>query len=106
MDLTPGQYLKEVRERLQLGLREVQEASSAIVAEEANENFYISAARLTQIENEQSIPSFFKLFSVCAIYGLDLHDVLRRYGVNANRTVAYRTRFLPETTREVSAEIY
>jgi len=91
VDVTPGRYLKEVRERLQIGLREVQEASSAIATEEGNENFYVSAARLTQIENEQSIPSFFKLFSLCAIYGLDLHDVLSRYGVNANRALSYRS---------------
>ena len=47
-----------------------------VAEEEANDNFYISAARLTQIENEESIPSVFKLFTLCAVYGLDLHDVL------------------------------
>lgn len=104
--MTAGQYLKEIRERLQLGLREVQEASAAIANEEHNDSFYVSAARLTQIENEQSHPSIFKLFSLCAVYGLDLHDLLRKYGVNANRTQAYRTRFLPETTREISAEVH
>ena len=66
----------------------------------------MSAARLTQIENEESIPSFHKLFSLCSIYGLDLNDILSRYGVNANRTKAYRTRFLPEITRTTAAEIY
>ena len=106
MEQSPGQYLKEVRERLRMGLREVQEASSAIAAEEKNDNFYISAARLTQIENEQSHPSVFKLFSLCAIYGVDLHDLLRKYGVDANRTQSYRTRFLPETTRQVSSDIH
>jgi len=105
-EVTAGRYLKEVRERLQLGLREVQDASAAIAAEEHNDSFYVSAARLTQIENEQSHPSVFKLFSLCAVYGLDLHDLLRKYGVNANRTQAYRTRFLPETTREVAAEVH
>jgi len=106
MQATPGRYLKEVRERLQLGLRDVQQASAAIAKEEKNGHFYISAARLTQVENGQSIPSFFKLFSLSAIYGLDLYDVLRLYGVNADRTASYRTRFLPEITREVSAEIH
>ena len=105
-EVTAGQYLKEVRERLQMGLREVQDASAAIATEEQNENFYLSAARLTQIENEQSHPSVFKLFSLCAVYGLDLHDLLRKYGVNANRTQAYRTRFLPETTREISSDVH
>lgn len=105
-ETTAGRYLKEVRERLRLGLREVQEASAGVVAQENNERFYISAARLTQIENGQSVPSVFKLFSLCAIYSLDLYDVLRRYGVNPNGTQSYRTKFLPETTREVSAELY
>ena len=104
--VSPGQYLKAVRERLQIGMREVQDASTVIASEEANENFYVSPARLTQIENEESIPSFYKLFSLCSIYGLDLNDVLKRYGVNANRTRAYRTRFLPEVTRTTSAEVY
>ncbi len=89
-----------------MGLREVQEASAGVVAQENNGRFYISAARLTQIENGQSVPSVFKLFSLCAIYALDLYDLLHKYGVNPNGTQAYRTKFLPQTTREVSAEIY
>ena len=104
--VSPGQYLKAVRERLQIGMRDVQEASMVIASEETNDNFYVSAARLTQIENEESTPSFYKLFSLCSIYGLDLHDILSRYGVNANRARAYRTRFLPEITRTTAAEIY
>jgi transcriptional regulator with XRE-family HTH domain len=106
MAATPGQFLKSVRERLQVGLREVQEASAVIASEEANDNFYVSAARLTQIENDGSMPSVFKLFTLCAIYGLDLHEVLSRYGVNANRTHSYDTRFLPDVTRTLSAEIH
>jgi transcriptional regulator with XRE-family HTH domain len=106
MPATPGQFLKTVRERLQVGLREVQEASAVIASEESNENFYVSAARLTQIENETSMPSVFKLFTLCSIYGLDLYDVLSKYGVNANRTHAYETRFLPEATRTLSSGIH
>ena len=107
MEATAGQYLKAIRERLQLGLREVQDASLIIATEEGDDNFYISAARLTQIENnEESIPSVNKLFSLCAIYGLDLHDILCKYGVNANRVHSYRSRLLPETTRMASAEIH
>jgi transcriptional regulator with XRE-family HTH domain len=106
MAMTPGNYLKTVRERLQIGLREVQEASAVIASEESNENFYISAARLTQIENEASLPSVFKLYSLCSIYGLDLHEVLCKYGVNANRARSYGTRFLTKVTRATSAEIH
>lgn len=106
MAATPGQYLKAIRERLQVGLREVQEASAVIAAEESNDDFYLSAARLTQIENETSMPSVFKLFTLCSIYGLDLYDVLNKYGVNANRTHSYETRFLPEATRTIAAEVH
>jgi transcriptional regulator with XRE-family HTH domain len=95
-----------VRERLQMGMRDVQDASMVIAAEEGNAHFYVSPARLTQIENEESVPSFYKLFSLCSVYGLDLNDVLARYGANANRTRAYRTRFLPDATRITSAEVY
>jgi len=103
---SPGRFLKEARERLRMGLRDVQDASAEVVTKENNERFYISAARLTQIENGQSVPSVYKLFSLCAIYGLDLYEVLRRYGVNPNRTQSYRSQFLPQVTREVSAELY
>jgi transcriptional regulator with XRE-family HTH domain len=106
MASTAGQFLKTVRERLQVGLREVQEASAVIASEESNENFYVSAARLNQIENETSMPSVFKLFTLCSIYGLDLHDVLSKYGVDADRTHTYETRFLPEATRTLSAEVH
>jgi len=106
MEPKAGQYLKSVRERLQIGLREVQDASAVIAAEEGDNNFYISAARLTQLENEESVPSVYKLFSLCAVYGLDLHEVLCKYGVNANKVHSYRPRLLPETTRAAASEVY
>jgi len=106
VDVTPGRYLKAVRERLQIGLRDVQDLSANIASEEGNNHFYISAARLTQIENEESLPSFHKLFSLCSIYGIDLHEILAKYGVDANRIRSYRTRLLPEVTRTASAEIH
>lgn len=84
MQESPGQYLKSVREHLRIEIREVQDASMVIASEEGNENFYVSPARLTQIENEESIPSFFKLSSLCQIYGLDLNDVLSKYGVRTS----------------------
>jgi len=106
METTPGQYLKRVRERLRLGVREVQEASGVIAREKGNSNFYIAASRLAQIENEESLPGIFKLFTLCAIYGLDLHDLLCRFGVDANAVRVYRERFLSDRTRPMSAEVH
>ncbi len=81
MAQSPGQSLKTVRERLQIEMREVQEASMIIAAEEGNENFYISPARLAAIERDESVPNFYKLYSLCSIYGLNPNDLLSMYGV-------------------------
>ncbi|HVB54803.1 MAG TPA: helix-turn-helix transcriptional regulator [Candidatus Acidoferrales bacterium] len=106
MKTTPGQYLNEVRERLNISVRDVQEASAVIASEEGQRGFYISPGHLSRIENGSSIPSSFKLFALCAVYGLDFHDALRRYGIDGNRTRLYRDRFLPAVTRPASSEIY
>jgi len=106
MEATPGDYLKRVRERLGIGVREVQEASALIAREKGNSNFYLAASRLAQIENEESLPSIFKLFTLCAVYGLDLYDLLRRYGLDVNDLPSYAGRLLPDVTRPVSAEVY
>lgn len=105
MQATPGHYLKEIREKLGLGLRDVQEASSRIAETEHNAEFYISAARLTQIEKRNSVPSAFKLFSLSALYGIGFLDLLRRYGVDPERTGHYRQVLALDTTRLVSAEV-
>ena len=106
MEPTPGQYLKRVRERLRLGVREVQEASEIIAREKGSSRYYIAASRLAQIENERSLPGIFKLFSLCAIYSLDFEDLLCRFGVKVNDARAYGERFWADRTRPVSAEVH
>ena len=87
-------------------MRDVQEASLVIASEEVTTTFMCPPPGLLRSRTKNRYPSFYKLFSLCSIYGLDLNDILSRYGVNANRTKAYRTRFLPEITRTTAAEIY
>lgn len=81
MPVSPGQFLQAVRERLKLDAQQVQDASMVIAAEEGNENFYVPPASLTQIESDEAIPNFYKLYSLCAIYGLYINDLLSMYGV-------------------------
>lgn len=103
----PGRYLKERRERLGLGVRDVQAASGIIAGEEENTEFYVSAARLSQIENGQdSQPSAHKLFSIATIYGLDFVDLLCRYGVNPDKMHYYREYLKLDSTHPVSMEIH
>ena len=78
----PGQKLKRVRERLGLKYRDVEEASTKIAARRGdNEEFVVSLSRLADIENHGVMPSIFRLYSLCAIYRLDIHEVLEWYGV-------------------------
>lgn len=106
VQLSAGRYLKEVRTRLGLGLREVQEASAVLAAEENNEEMYVSAARLVQIENESSAPSVFKILSLSAIYGIDFLRLLKRYGVNPDRVHSYRKKVGRRSTHPVSTAIH
>jgi transcriptional regulator with XRE-family HTH domain len=106
MDIPAGKYLKDLRERLGLGVRDVQEASALIAAGEKNHEFYLSAARLSQIENDNSVPSVFKLFSISAIYGVDFIDLLKRYGITPDRVHHYRDCVKVQATHPVTMEVH
>lgn len=105
MDLSPGTYLKELRLRLQLGVRDIQQMSSKIAVREHNRRFYISAARLAQIENDNAVPSQFKAFTLAAIYGISFFEILGRYGVDPDRAHTYRAQVKLPATRPVTAEL-
>ncbi len=79
----PGQKLKRARERLNLRFREVEEASTKIARRRNNDEFIVALSRLADIENKGTIPSIYRLYSLCAIYRLDLPEVLSWYGIPA-----------------------
>lgn len=106
MEASAGAFLKEVRWRLHLGVRDVQAASAVIAAQEHNQEFYISASRLAQIENDGSLPGMHKIFSISAIYGLDFLDLLSRYGINPDRAHSYRALLKLDATHPVSADVH
>ena len=77
-----GQKLKNVRERLNLRFRDVEEASYRIAALHKNDEFCIAISRLADIENKGVVPSMFRLYTLCAIYRQDITEVLEWYGVD------------------------
>ena len=77
----PGTRLKRTRERLKLTYRDVEEASLHIARLRATDEFAIALSRLANIENKGTVPTIYRLYTLCAIYRLDLHEVLRWYGV-------------------------
>lgn len=77
-----GQKLKRARERLNLRYRDVEEASLQIAQRHNNDEFAIALSRLSDIENKGTVPTIYRIYSLCAIYRLDVHDVLEWYGVD------------------------
>ena len=71
-----------MRERLGLRYRDVEELSQRIADRQKNNEFVIALSRLADIENRGTVPTMFKLYSLCAIYRLDLAEVMRWYGVD------------------------
>jgi len=77
-----GLRLKQARERLNLRYRDVEQASIRIAEMRANEEFSIALSRLSDIENKGTVPTIYRLYSLCAIYRLDMAEVLEWYGVD------------------------
>src|SRR5579871_569331 len=77
-----GQRLKRVRERLHLRYRDVEQASLRIAERRQNAEFAIALSRLSDIENKGTVPTIYRLYSLCAIYRLDLVEVLDWYRVD------------------------
>jgi transcriptional regulator with XRE-family HTH domain len=86
-----GEKLKRVRDRLNLTIRDVEEASRKIAARHKNDEFVVGLSRLSEIENKGTLPTFYRLYSLCAIYRLDMIEVLDWYGVDLGESAADST---------------
>ena len=90
LPLRAGEQLRELRARLGVTTREVEECSKAIAEDHNNEEFYISNAWLTQLENKSSVPSIYKLFSLSVIYRTKFTDLLEMFGIDLNASARYQ----------------
>jgi transcriptional regulator with XRE-family HTH domain len=77
-----GQKLKQVRERLGLKYRDVEETTTRVARLHQNDEFIVTLSRLADIENKGTLPSVFRLYSLCAVYHIDMADVLSWYGIS------------------------
>jgi transcriptional regulator with XRE-family HTH domain len=77
----PGEKLRKARERLRLTYRDVVEASQKIAQRRNSEEFAVALSRLADIENKGTLPTVYRIYTLCAIYRLDWKEVLRWYGV-------------------------
>ena len=83
--MDPGLKLKRVREKLGLRYRQVEQASNLIAKKHRNLDYAIGLSRLADIENKGVVPSVHRFYSLCAIYRLDLTEVLQWYGIDISR---------------------
>jgi transcriptional regulator with XRE-family HTH domain len=101
MPQEPGQQLRRLRERLHLRYRDVEEASQRIASRHGNDEFLIGLSRLADIENKGTIPSIYRLYSLCAIYGMDFATALEWYGVELAKLASDAAGLPLEETRPV-----
>lgn len=80
-----GEKLKRIRERLNLTFRDVEQASQQIAGRMGNPEFIIALSRLADIENKGTVPTIYRLYTLCAIYRLDFAEILAWYGAPLDR---------------------
>lgn len=102
----PSEELKEIRARLGITTRDVAEFSQKIAATEGNPEFHISNAWLTQVENSDSVPSIFKLYSLSSIYRIKFTDLLRLYGVDLQHLNLHQMESSLPATHLTNIEVY
>jgi transcriptional regulator with XRE-family HTH domain len=76
-----GQKLKRVRERLGLRYRDVEDASQRLAERHQSNEFSVALSRLSDIENKGTVPTIYRLYSLCTIYRIDFSEALEWYGV-------------------------
>jgi transcriptional regulator with XRE-family HTH domain len=100
--LRAGDQLRDLRTRRGITTREVEEYSRTIADDHQNEEFYISNAWLTQLENRNSIPSIYKLFSLSVVYGTKFSELLEIFGVDVGESARYQMTLPPQNTHVVA----
>ena len=102
----PREELKEIRARLGITTRDVADLSQKIAEKEGNPEFHISNAWLTQVENSDSVPSIFKLYSLSSIYRIKFTDLLRLYGVDLQQLNLHQLESPLPGTHLTSLDVY
>jgi transcriptional regulator with XRE-family HTH domain len=74
--------LKDLRSRLGISLREVEQESQKIASARSNPEFIVSNHWLTKLENGHRTPSIYTLFSLSAIYKVKFSELLSMFGLD------------------------
>src|SRR5690349_11702675 len=77
----PGFYLRELRIQAGLKMREVVAASKRLAIQKGDSRYAIVLSRLSMIEQYDVVPSIVRQYTRSAVYGSELHTLLRLYGI-------------------------
>jgi len=97
-----GPKLKSLRNRRNITVREVEQASRRIADVKGDKRFCISNGWLAQLENGASEPSICKLFSLSVIYRTNFLDLVRLYNVDVDEKEKYEPVANPYLTQLIS----
>ena len=97
-----GQTLKSLRNKRNITVREVEQASRRIADAKGDKRFCISNGWLAQLENGVSEPSICKLFSLSVIYHANFLDLVRLYNVDVDNKEQYEPVATPHLTQLIS----
>ena len=97
-----GQNLKTLRNKRNITVREVEQASRRIADVKGDKRFFISNGWLAQLENGVSAPSICKLFSLSVIYHANFLELLRLYNVDVDDKEKYEPVADPYLTQLMS----
>jgi transcriptional regulator with XRE-family HTH domain len=95
----PGSKLKSLRNRCNITVRQVEQASGRIADAKGDKRFRISNGWLAQLENGISEPSICKLFTLSVIYHADFGDLARLYNVDIEEIDKYGSIANPYATQ-------
>jgi len=102
--MQPGKTLKELRARLGITVREVEEQSQKIAESQGYPEFFVSNNWLTRLENTNSVPSIHKLFSLSAVYRVRVSDLLPMFGIDVDLLEKYQIATAPPHTQLVNLD--
>ena len=103
---SPGDQLRKIRDHLGITTRDVESLSQKIAEEEKNPEFQISNGWLTQLENSDSVPSIFKLYSLAAIYHIKFTELLAFFGVDLEKAAHHQLLAPLPNTHLTTLEVY
>lgn len=83
--MSRGEWLRALRKRLGLTVRQVEEYSRRLAAAEDNPALVISDAWLIKLEKHGVVPNLYAVYALSVIYGVNEDDIKQRYGIHAKR---------------------